>query len=371
MEYCDVLIVGGGPAGSTCAWKLREAGFDVVVMDKRPFPRDKVCAGWITPAVVNSLQLDVEDYRRHCVFQPITGFRSGPLGGRAVEISYPRPVSYGILRCEFDHYLLERAGVRQRLGEPLTRLEPENGGWVVNNNLRASLIVGAGGHFCPVARHLGNRPGRQERVIAAQEVEFAMTDDQQGLCQIQESRPELAFCEDLKGYAWCFRKGAFLNIGLGREDSYRLSEHVTAFIESLKRQGRIPVDIPSRLKGHAYLLYTHTPRKVTDDRVMLIGDAAGLAYPRSGEGIRPAVESGLLAARVIEAAKGCYRRAAELADYEQALAERFGSRKPPTSSWVPEGLRQWLGQRLLTTRWFNRHVVLNRWFLHIHQPPLA
>ena len=51
MDSCDVLVVGGGPAGSACAWKLRQAGLDVIVMDRAAFPRDKVCAGWITPQV--------------------------------------------------------------------------------------------------------------------------------------------------------------------------------------------------------------------------------------------------------------------------------------------------------------------------------
>ena len=58
METCDVLVVGGGPAGSTCAWKLRQAGADVTVIDRATFPRDKVCAGWITPPVINALGLD-------------------------------------------------------------------------------------------------------------------------------------------------------------------------------------------------------------------------------------------------------------------------------------------------------------------------
>ena len=69
MDRCDVLIVGGGPAGSTCARALRQAGLDVVVMDKAVFPRDKTCAGWITPAVIDLLALDIEDYRRQHAFQ--------------------------------------------------------------------------------------------------------------------------------------------------------------------------------------------------------------------------------------------------------------------------------------------------------------
>ncbi len=63
MDTCDVLIVGGGPAGSSCAWGLRSSGLDVVVADRKAFPRDKVCAGWITPQVIESLDIDLDDYR--------------------------------------------------------------------------------------------------------------------------------------------------------------------------------------------------------------------------------------------------------------------------------------------------------------------
>src|SRR5690349_12740904 len=75
VESCDVLIVGGGPAGSSCAWRLKQAGLDVLVLDKSVFPRDKVCAGWVTPQVTEALQFDLNDYkRRDRTFQPITGF---------------------------------------------------------------------------------------------------------------------------------------------------------------------------------------------------------------------------------------------------------------------------------------------------------
>ena len=84
METCDVLIVGGGPAGSSCARQLRLQGRDVMVMDKALFPRDKVCDGWITPAVVQALQLDTDDYSRQHVLQPITSFRTGLINGREV-----------------------------------------------------------------------------------------------------------------------------------------------------------------------------------------------------------------------------------------------------------------------------------------------
>jgi flavin-dependent dehydrogenase len=80
MISCDVLIVGGGPAGSTLAWKLRERGLDAVVLDKSAFPRDKVCAGWITPQTTELLQLDKDDYSRGRVLQHISGFKTGMIG---------------------------------------------------------------------------------------------------------------------------------------------------------------------------------------------------------------------------------------------------------------------------------------------------
>src|SRR5271165_2083840 len=110
MESCDLLIVGGGPAGSSCAWKLAGSGLDVLVMDRKDFPRDKPCAGWITPALIDSLELDLKDYAADGrVLQPITKFVVGLIGGREVEALYDKPISYGIRRFEFDHYLLRRA----------------------------------------------------------------------------------------------------------------------------------------------------------------------------------------------------------------------------------------------------------------------
>jgi flavin-dependent dehydrogenase len=189
---------------------------------------------------------------------------------------------------------------------------------------------------------------------------------------VEGNRPELYFCRDLLGYGWCFRKGDFLNVGLGREDRCRLTEHVAAFCDYLKHERRIPRDIPGRMRGHAYLLFQQSPRKLLEDGVVLVGDAAGLAYTQSGEGIRPAIESGLLAAAVILEASGDYRRQ-RLAAYGDLIGSRFGQRDggQRRAGFPPSRLRQFLGTRLLANRWFVRRVVLQHWFLHAGQPPLA
>ncbi len=373
MERCDVLIVGGGPAGSTLAWRLRRRGLDVVVLDKKAFPRDKVCAGWITPAVVAALQLDIDDYARGRTFQPIRRFRTGLIGGGEVLTDYGTTVSYGIRRREFDEYLLKRSGARLALGEGFDNCERDGDEWIVNGRFRTPLLIGAGGHYCPVARMLGASLGADERPVTAQEVEFELTPQQEAACTIAADTPELFFTPELDGYGWCFRKGPVLNIGLGREAGGKLGESVAAFTDWLKRQGKIPADIPQRFHGHAYLLFPQrSPRRVSGDGVLLIGDAAGLAYPQSGEGIRPAVESALLAAEVIAQARGDYREA-HLAPYVVRLNDRFGERatEPATMPWLPLGMKRFLASQLLGNRLFTRRVVLDRWFLHRQQAPLA
>ena len=104
----------------------------------------------------------------------------------------------------------------------------------------------------------------------------------------------------------------------------------------------------------------------------MIGDAAGLAYPRSGEGIRPAIESGLLAAESILAAAGQYDTES-LATYERRVVERFGPREAGRgiTDLLPAWLTGALAGRLLGTAWFARHVVLDRWFFHARQAPLS
>src|SRR5512134_2165427 len=138
-QRCDVLVVGGGPAGSTCAWALRRAGADVIVLDRAAFPRDKPCAGWITPPVLEALELDVDEYRQGRVFQPFTEFVTAIEGGPGIRTRYASAVSYGIRRCEFDHYLLARSGARVLQRTPLATLRRTAEGWVANEEVCAPV----------------------------------------------------------------------------------------------------------------------------------------------------------------------------------------------------------------------------------------
>lgn len=361
MDSCDVLIVGGGPAGSSCAWGLRSSGLHVVILDKANFPRNKVCGGWITPWVLQALEIEAADYSPGRTMQEIRGFRVSSMGAHEVGIPCNRVISYGIRRCEFDEYLLRRSGAEIGEGSPITRIERSGGHWIINGAIKTKMLVGAGGHFCPVARYMGNT--NSDEPVVAQEIEFEMSPEQAHLCAIQAEIPELYFCPDLQGYAWCFRKGNFLNIGLGRLDQHALSQHVAHFLGFLRTTGKVAFDLPGKFAGHAYLLFGYGKRNVVGDSVMLIGDAAGLAFPQSGEGIRPAVESGLLAASVIKAAEGHYN-IENLRAYPSLLKKQFGSNTfAPAMAYVPHWLRNGFAHLLLKTQWFCRRVVVENWFL--------
>jgi len=371
MLRFDAIVVGGGPAGSSCARELVRLGFDTLVLDRAVFPRDKTCAGWITPAVPQTLGLSLNDYAKEHTLQPIHGFRIAAAGERGVDIDYAREISFAIRRCEFDHYLLQRSGARLELGTPLRSLRRDASRWVLNEEFTAPVLVGAGGHFCPIARHLGPVSETLEPVVKAREIEFELKPDERESLGAQLDRPELYFERDLTGYGWIVRKQGYVNIGLGRQSSESLNTELDRFLTDLVSMGRLSARPQGRFRGHAYLLCGQSPRRPSHTGALLIGDALGLASVRSGEGILPAIESGILAAHAIARARSDYSQQ-RLAVYDQALRARFGA---PSSTnphaWLPDTVRRPLATFLLRQPWFARHVVIDRWFVPHARPSLA
>jgi geranylgeranyl reductase family protein len=353
---CDALIVGGGPAGSTCARILHRAGWNVIVIDRARFPRDKVCAGWVTPGVFQLLELDPADYgATGLTLQAINGFRTSLYGDRPVDTQYSTVVSYAIRRVEFDHYLLRRSQARVIEGTGVRSLERRGAMWVANGEIEARIVVGAGGHFCPVARLLAGP--EKGRAVVAKEAEFLL---EPGDSDVAGELPELFFCPDLEGYGWVVRKGNYLNIGIGRRDHGDLNEHVEDFIGFLERTRRATRASAVKWRGHAYLAWGAGTRPLVGDGVLVTGDAAGLAYPESGEGIRPAVESGRLAAETLIGAGGRVS-AADLREYERQVRRRYPPARPTPRALA--GPVRALARRLMRSRVFTRRVLIDRGFL--------
>src|SRR5437868_4988822 len=190
MRSCDVLIVGGGPAGSSAAWRLRRAGADVLVLDRERFPRLKLCAGWITPEVVRDLEIDLEAYPHRLLTFPRLRVHWG-------RLQVPIPcVQHSIRRFEFDAWLLERSGAPFEQHN-VRHIAADGAGFVVDDAFRCRWLVGAGGTRCPVYRtlfrDLNPRASELQIVTLEHEIQYDWRDCDCHLWFFEEGLP---------GYSW-------------------------------------------------------------------------------------------------------------------------------------------------------------------------
>ena len=278
----------------------------VSIIDKAEFPRGKLCSGWITLGVLDDLNLDIDDYRRGRVFQPMSGFSIGTVGGLRVRVDYGKTVSYGILRRQFDDYLLRRCGASLVLGEAVKSIELR--GRRVDRQRAAPRGDARGGRRPLLSRReaLGHSRPTRSRHCGTGNGDRAHTGTRGCMSRCAGVARTLL----LRGPAglWLvLSQGQPFNVGLGRVVPQQLPQQVRDFYQWMKRQGRLPDGLPADFPGHAYLTYEQAARRLVGEGVVWIGDAAGLSHNESGEGIRPAIQSGLLAAETILAARGDYR----------------------------------------------------------------
>ena len=291
MHSCEVLIVGGGPAGSSAAWKLRKAGADVLVLDRERFPRLKLCAGWITPEVVRDLDMDVGAYPHRLLTFPRLRVHFGRL---QLPIAC---VQHSIRRLEWDAWLLERSGAPV-VEHNVRHIERDADGYVIDGEFRCRYLIGAGGTRCPVYRELFREvnPRSSELQIVTLEHEIRY-DWQDGDCHLW------FFDHGLPGYSWYVPKErGWLNVGIGgiaqrmKRGGHDIREH-WAHLAAMLDAGLAP-GAEYEPTGYSYYLRGEVTI-VRRDNAFITGDAAGLASRDLGEGIGPAIRSGLRAAQSI------------------------------------------------------------------------
>lgn len=293
MTQFDVIIVGGGPAGSSCAWQLCRRGVKCLILEKEEFPRLKLCAGWITPQVVSDLEIDTTAYPHRLLTFDVTHVH---LYGLTFKLRSPQ---HSIRRYEFDDWLLQRSGAPV-IQHDVKRIAQRGNRFVIDDDFECTYLIGAGGTGCPVYRNLFREGNPRTRLLQVVALEHELP------CEWTDGDCHLWFFEKgLPGYSWYVPKqDGYLNLGLGaigtrlKLKGQHVGAHWDHFVAILRRRGLVAETLALSPQGYSYYLRDQVAARRIGN-ALLIGDAAGLATRDMAEGIGPAVRSGILAANAI------------------------------------------------------------------------
>jgi geranylgeranyl reductase family protein len=309
VERFDVLVVGAGPAGSTAAHGLARAGASVLLADRARFPRDKPCGGGVTYRALRQLPVAIDPVVEDVVdrFVLRLGYR------RSFERSSKEPLCLMTQRRRLDAHLAEQAAARGadfRDGVKVSDLALSKNGVTARVDaqpVEARALIGADGVNGVTARCLGFGSDYEHGVALEGNVQYGIVDPER-----YRGRLVLELGIIPGGYGWVFPKGDHVNIGVGgwASEGPRLREH----LRRLCSAHGVAASTLADLRG--YRLPLRRPESpLAEGCAALVGDAAGLVDPLTGDGIYEALLSARLAATaVLDLLAG---RAADLSAYEQ------------------------------------------------------
>ncbi len=305
----DVIVIGSGPAGSTCARYLAKAGFAVALVDREKFPRDKPCGGAFSYGLVEAFP-----YLRKSEPEIIKSIsREGTIHSPNRRVALTGKVDLAMtLRSDFDKVLHEEAveqGAFPLTGKRVKSVQVSSDGVSALGSdgtvIRGRVLVGADGASSVVARTLGFRRAWPKRSITAcQVVEVPMKES--SIADVYGSERTYRFYANLNeepGYGWVFPKRDSVNVGLGivGEESKGLPAKFNGFVHMILKEGLLPANPDmSRLRGA--LVPTGGPsRRSYGERCVLVGDSCGMVNPLTGGGIAYSMRAARYAARALEA----------------------------------------------------------------------
>ena len=343
MEEFDVIVVGGGPAGSTCATFLGREGYKVLLLDKAKFPRDKTCGDAISGkslSVLKELGLPAEVEK--VMHAKVYGVTFSSPNSRVLKIPMKNPeTSYGYVspREVFDNVLfqnekkyaktMEQFQVTDLIkeGEKIVGIKGMDLVKKTPYEFRSKVVVGADGATSVVAQKLGLFEMDDEHHCVALRAYYEGVDG-------MDNTIELHFTENLiPGYFWIFPAGhdGYANVGLGmltkdvKKRKINLKEVMFKEIEQnpLFKDRFKNAKLVSEVKGWNLPLASKM-RKMAGDGWILIGDAASLIDPFSGEGIGNAMTSGKIGFRTISKALRLSNTSSQvLSEYEAELKKEI------------------------------------------------
>ena len=288
----DVLIVGAGPAGSSCARACAAAGLKTALIDRDTFPRSKPCGGAVSEQALSYLDFTLPSAIAE---QECFGARIH-YHGRSVEVTKQHRIAVLVSRDKFDSFLLGKAieaGAQFFPNESCATVTSHPDSVEVGTDssaYHARYVIGADGVHSVVARAV--RPPFTREEVAVALVSCAPGNNgnsSENLC----GHLEMHFGIAPMGYGWVFPHRGYRSVGIMAlsSTSFRHQDALSAFSRGL--------GIPLRdVRGHL-IPRGGIKRTIQSGRILLVGDAAGFADPFHGEGISYAILSGKLAAKAL------------------------------------------------------------------------
>ncbi|OPX86503.1 MAG: putative oxidoreductase [Pelotomaculum sp. PtaB.Bin104] len=314
MSRYDVIISGAGPAGSSLAYLLARSGLAVLVLEKELMPREKPCGGGVASKVASLLNFPWQEVVEDTVQTVVLNYQ----GRGGVTVHQDTPVAYMVNRSNFDHLLAKQAraaGAMVIEGAAVKAVSMESGGVTVtagDDTYLGLIFVGADGVNGASARLLGLQSARGAGPAVEVELECPpeLAEQSRGVIKLDCGATPW-------GYGWIFPKKGRLSTGVGAftSGSKGIKQNLNDLLE---REGISSLRVISA-RGYPIPVVGWQKRKIYRDSSILLGDAAGLVDPFSGEGIYYAIKSAHLAAEAILENRG---RPEHAPSFYQEMVER-------------------------------------------------